>query len=132
MSNEFKSEFIKDLLEQRVLETPDEFDEIEKQLIVISKNYIGTGLSKCGEIPIINEDLLKWVLGEPKNLSLRNLWEIAKNRTYFPRENVHYKSKDMIIKIQDYTIIAKNLGRDITGMKDWVPAEDIILPTDLC
>ncbi len=130
ISNEFKDIFKQDLINKNVLETPDEFEAIEKQLIVISKHYIGTGLSKCGKIPIINEDLLKWILGEPKNLSLRNLWEIAKNRSYFPKVNVHYKNKDMIIKIKDYTIKAEKLGRDITGMKAWDPVEDIILPTD--
>jgi hypothetical protein len=64
------------------------------QALVLSKNTLGTGRLPVG-IPVINEPLLHFTLGDPHRRSLQTLYRVAEERRYLPKPDVHFTWTDL-------------------------------------
>lgn len=102
-----------------------ELQHYEFQALVLSKNTIGSGWVHLRGIPIVNERLLKWVLGEPHQKSLQTLWQIGEERRYLPKRGKHFRDEDIKVSFADISFLGKNMGARLTG--SWDPAQDIDL-----
>lgn len=74
-------------------------------------------------VPIVNERLLKWVLGEPHHKSLRSVWQVGEERRYLPKREKHFKDKDIRVSFAGINFLGKDMGAEIIGR--WEPASDI-------
>ena len=103
----------------------DELGQYEFQALVLSKNTIGSGWIHTSGIPIVNERLLMWVLGEPHRKSLRTLWQIGEERRYLPKRGKHFRDEDIKVEFAGVNFLGKNMGAKLIGA--WDPAQDIDL-----
>jgi len=102
-----------------------ELGQYEFQALVLSKNTIGSGWIHLSGIPIVNERLLMWVLGEPHRKSLRALWQIGEERRYLPKRGKHFRDEDIKVSFANVNFLGKNMGAKLIGA--WDPAQDIDL-----
>ncbi len=78
-------------LEFRLGLSPGSLQQTSFHPIVIAKETLPSGVFDSPEVPVINEDLFHWIMKDPHNLTLRQLWEISKQAEFLPKENVHYE-----------------------------------------
>jgi len=102
-----------------------ELQQYKFQALVLSKNTIGSGWVHLRGIPIVNERLLTWVLGEPHHKSLQALWQVGEERRYLPKRGKHFIDKDTKVRFVGVTLLGKNMGAKLIG--SWEPAQDIDL-----
>jgi len=103
----------------------DELDKIEFQSMVVSRNTTGGGRVFDPEIPVVNERLVDWVLGDPLHRSLRTLWIVGKELRYLPKRGKHFRESDIPIDYEGFRFLMINAGMEWTGPYD--PAVDIDL-----
>jgi len=102
-----------------------ELRQYKFRAVVLSKNTIGSGWVHLHGIPIVNERLLKWVLGEPHQESLQTLWQVGEERRYLPKRGKHFRDEDIKVSFANISFLGKNMGAKLTG--SWDPAQDIDL-----
>lgn len=101
----------------------DNFDRYEFRTMVLSKNTLGSGrVYKLG-IPIINQRLLEWIIGEPHNKSLRTLWDVAEKRTNLPKRGIHFLDQDRLVEFGGVQFIGNGLAMSVEST--WDPLMDI-------
>jgi hypothetical protein len=108
--------------------TREEIEGLHFQVAVLSKNALGSSsvYRRVPDAPVITERLLKWVLGDPHRATLRQLWEVANNRSYFPIKSVHYSDEDAEAEFAGVHFTAEALG--MMYGRAWTPEADIKLP----
>jgi len=103
----------------------NELQEYEFKAMVLSKNTIGSGWAhKCG-IPIVNERILKWILGEPHRKHLLALWQVGEERRYLPKRGKHFNDEDISVSFGNISFLGKSMGAKL--VEEWNPAVDIDL-----
>lgn len=103
----------------------DELREYEFQAVVLSKNTIGSGWVHKHGIPIVNERLLTWLLGNPHRKRLRTLWQVGEGRRYLPKRGKHFDDKDIPVSFGNISFLGERMGAILIGA--WDPANDIDL-----
>ncbi len=113
-------------LVQRTGFSPDELSEFEFRPLVLCKNTLASGFLRQPGVPIINERLFDWILGDPHKKDLRTLWRVGEELTYLPKEGKHF---DTIDASTEFGGIKFNLHRLAWAPKEpWTPSEDIRIP----
>ena|SRR5215203_5248846 len=74
-------------------------------------------------VPVINEQLFNWIVGEPHHKDLCALWSVADSLSYVPKLDVHYKQLSPTIVWGEMRFILKNVASRI--LKRWNPKKDI-------
>jgi hypothetical protein len=110
-------------LSKRIAVSHDGLQQLEFRSLVLSKNTIGSGWKYLSGTPIVNERLLKWVLGEPHHKSLRSLWQVGEERRYLPKRKKHFQDEDVRVSFANINFLGKDMGARIIG--SWDPASDI-------
>lgn len=95
----------------------------EIQGIVLSKNSLGSGKHLGGDIPVGNENLLRWILGAPHHRALPDVWYVLRNLTYLPRKGKHYKDRADRVKFGHITYASSDLC--LEPIREWEPERDI-------
>lgn len=103
------------------------WDEYEIEAMVISRNALGGSRIHGHSVPIINLAVLEAVLGEPHHKKLRDLYRVAKHKSYEAKEGIHFTKVDIDSVYGGWTIKAKNMGMLSTGIP-WSLRRDITFP----
>jgi hypothetical protein len=110
-------------LVQRTGFSPDELSEFEFRPLVLCKNTLASGFLRQPGVPVINERLFDWVLGDPHKKDLKALWNVGEELSYLPKEGKHF---DTIDASTEFGGIKFNLHRLAWApKKPWTPSEDI-------
>jgi hypothetical protein len=113
-------------LVQRTGFSPDELSEFEFRPLVLCKNTLASGFVREPGVPVINERLFDWVLGDPHKKDLKTLWRVGEELSYLPEEGKHF---DTIDASTEFGGIKFNLhGLAFAPKKPWTPSEDIRIP----
>ena len=95
--------------------------------IVISKETLPSGKFIATEVPVINEALFRWIMTDPHDATLVELWKIADGCQYLPKEGVHFKNFDPLpIEWGRFKFELKDVAYQPTDCR-WDPAVDIQL-----
>jgi hypothetical protein len=103
----------------------DELARYEFESMLLSKNTIGSGWVHKPQIPIINERLVHWILGNPHRRNLRTLWQVGEERRYLPKRGKHFRDEDVAVRFGDIRFLGEGLG--MTLKAPWDPEKDIDL-----
>lgn len=96
--------------------------------IVIAKETLPSGAFPKTEVPVINEAIFRWIIREPHNATLRQLWQITAEFDYLPREGVHFhRIPPESIRWGDLEFVLKDVAYTPLERR-WNPAVDIRLP----
>jgi hypothetical protein len=90
--------------------------------LVLSKNTLGAQTPIDTLIPVINERILKWIIGEPHFKQLFDVYNCGISKSYKPIEGKHYKDTDSNIEFFNYKFFGKNLGMMLTDHL-WSPKD---------
>jgi hypothetical protein len=94
--------------------------------IVLSKNSIGShSVNMDNGIPIISEDLLWLILKEPHNKDIITLYDVAKNKKYYPLINKHFSIQSREVEYAGYKFVEK--GCYVPDKSSWNPKYDICI-----
>lgn len=116
-------------LVQRTGFSQHQLDQIEFRPLVLSKNTLASGFLRQTGVPVINERLFNWILGDPHKKDLRTLWHVGECLTYVPQEGKHF---DTIDASTEFGGIKFNLhGLAWTPRAPWNPFEDIRFPAGI-
>lgn len=98
--------------------------DFEIKAMVLSKNTTGGGRLQDYSVPISSDRLLKWVIGEPGNRTLRDFYKVASEpERYMPKVGVHYEDTELKVTYGGLTFCCKSSGW--LPLKPWNPATDI-------
>lgn len=100
-----------------------EISEIEFEGIVLSMNTTAGGRVYDEEVPIISERLVKWVIDEPWNRNLRDLFSVAKEGNFYPIVGKHYDESDTTASFAGLRFRGENFG--MTWKDSWDPKTGI-------
>jgi hypothetical protein len=113
-------------LVQRTGFTREEFGQLELRPLVLCKNTLASGFLRQPGVPVINERLFDWILGDPHRRDLRTLWRVGEELSYLPKEGKHF---DTIDASATFGGIKFNLHALAWAPKNpWIPSEDIRIP----
>lgn len=93
--------------------------------MVLSKNTLGSGCIHKPDIPIVNERLVHWILGDPHRRNLRTLWQVGEERRYLPKRGKHFRDEDIVAEFGGIRFLGEGLGMSLQDL--WDPGEDIDL-----
>jgi hypothetical protein len=114
-------------LVQRTDLSREELSEIEFRPLVLCKSTLASGFLRQPGVPVINERLFDWVLGNPHRKNLRTLWRVGDDLTYLPKGGKHF---DTIDASTEFGGIKFNLhGIAWSPKQPWSPTEDIRIPS---
>ena len=103
----------------------DALHTYEFKAMVLSKNSIGSGWAYKPGVPIVNERLLHWILGEPHRRNLQTVWQVGEERRYLPKSEKHFTVEDIVVEFGDIRFLGENIG--IALQESWDPVVDIDL-----
>jgi hypothetical protein len=89
--------------------------------MILSHNTLGSGWLDREGIPIINERILHWVLGTPHYKDLISLWKVALNKTYMPKQGMHYSEGETKAQFFEFRFA----GKGFKSSNTWTPVKDI-------
>lgn len=113
-------------LVQRTGFSREELGRLEFQPLVLCKNTLASGFLRQPGVPVVNERLFDWILGNPHRKGLRALWRVGEELSYLPKEGKHF---DTIDASTEFGGIKFNLhGLAWSPKKPWTPGEDIRIP----
>jgi hypothetical protein len=92
--------------------------------LVLSKNTLGTGSLPVG-IPVVNEPLLHYTLGDPHRKSLEALYRVAEERRYLPKPGVHFVWTNLTATFGDIRFVGDGFGAEL--LRHWDPLTDLDL-----
>jgi hypothetical protein len=90
--------------------------------LVLSKNTLGTGGLPVG-IPVVNEPLLQYTLGDPHRRNLETLYRISEERRYLPKEGTHFVWRDLSASFGGIHFVGEGFGTDL--LRPWNPLTDL-------
>lgn len=96
---------------------------IEFKPLVINKDNLQSGFLKKSNVPVINEALLNWILFDPHNRHISELWKVADSLSYLPKRGKHYENIPAKIVWGDITFQIKSGAYRLK--KRWSPKKDI-------
>ena len=76
-------------------------------------------------VPVINERLFNWVLGDPHRRDLRTLWQAGEKLLYLPQPGKHFDSVAGKVEFDGIRFTDDALGHVLR--ERWNPAKDINL-----
>jgi hypothetical protein len=103
----------------------DELRHYEFRPIVLCKNTLPSGVRPASGVPVINERLFDWVLGDPHRRDLKTLWQVGEKLLYLPRPGKHFDSITGSVEFGGIRFIGEGLGYALR--EAWNPAADIDL-----
>jgi hypothetical protein len=78
--------------------------------IVLSKNSIGSQEVNEGDgVPVISEDLFWWILGGATGKSIIDLYNKAKNKSFYPEIDKHFFIQDQQVDYAGYKFLQKDV-----------------------
>ena len=102
----------------------DALNTFDYQALVLSKNTLGTGRLPVG-LPLVNEPLLNYILGDPHRRSLETLYRVAEERRYLPKPGVHFAWTDLTASFGGIHFVGQGFG--VTLLRPWDPLTDLDL-----
>ena len=102
----------------------DVLKKFDYRALVLSKNTLGTGGLPVG-IPVVNEQLLYYTLGNPHGRSLEALYRVAEERRYLPKLGVHFVWSDLDASFGGIHFIGEGFGAEL--LRHWDPLTDLDL-----
>jgi hypothetical protein len=104
----------------------DELSKFEFRPMVLCKNTLASGFLRQPGVPVMNERLFDWILGEPHKKDLRTVWRVGEELSYLPKEGKHFNTIDAST---EFGGIKFNLhGLAFAPKAPWKPSEDIRIP----
>lgn len=77
--------------------------------VVLSKNSIGSQeVNDDGDVPVISEDLFWWILESPTGKSIFDLYDKAKNKSFYPEIDKHFFIQDQQVDYAGYKFLQKD------------------------
>lgn len=104
---------------------PKELESYEFRSVVLSKNTLGSTSTQRKGIPLINERILHWILGEPHHGNLKTLWRVGEEKRYMPIRGTHFTDHDAVAEFGGVRFIGKKMS--MKKRRDWDPVKDIDL-----
>ncbi len=92
--------------------------------LVLSKNTFGTGRLPAG-LPLVNEPLLHYTLGDPHRRTLEALYRVAEERRYLPKPGVHFVWTDLTAGFGGIGFVGQGFGVNL--LPPWDPLIDLDL-----
>jgi hypothetical protein len=111
---------------QRTGFSPDKLSEFEFRPLVLCKNTLASGFVRQPGVPVINERLFDWVLGDPHKKDLKTLWRVGEELSYLPEEGKHFDTIDASTEFGG--IHFKLQGLAWSPKEAWTPSKDIRIP----
>lgn len=112
-------------LSQRVGLPEEELGRYEFRPMVLCKSTLTSGILREPGVPVINERLFDWVLGEPHHKDLRTLWRVGEELTYLPKYGKHFESFDAEVEFAGITFKLDEVA--FVPKEPWLPDKDIEL-----
>ena len=112
---------------QRINIRADKLKQFDFKPLVICKDNLPSGFLGKTDVPVINQQLFDWIMGEPHHRDLRSLWNVADSMSYLPKLGIHYENLSPTIKWGEMSFILKDVASRI--IKRWEPKTDISFPT---
>lgn len=103
----------------------NELEKYEFKTMVLSKNTIGSGWVHKRHLPIVNERLVDWILGDPHRRNLRTLWQVGEELRYLPKRGKHFKDVNEDIEFGGIRFHGEKTGARLLDC--WDPSRDIDL-----
>ena len=103
----------------------EELRQYEFRPIVICKSCLASGWLRQPGIPVINERLFDWILGDPHRKSLKTLWYVAEELRYLPKIGKHFEDICKSVEFGGICFKGEPIGYILKEV--WNPAEDINL-----
>ncbi|HEY6333229.1 MAG TPA: hypothetical protein VI756_28150 [Blastocatellia bacterium] len=91
--------------------------------LVLSKSGLPTWWPEIVGVPIANERLLDWVLGNPHHRSLEIFWQVAKERRFLPKLGKHFVDLPGTIEFGGVRFTGESIGFKLEAPFD--PLKDI-------
>jgi hypothetical protein len=104
----------------------DELRPYDLRPIVLSKLALPTAWLRKSGVPVINERLVDWILGEPHGASLEALWRVGEELRYLPRKGIHFEDAEGYVEFGGIRFTGEPIG--FTLGKEWDPRTDIQVP----
>lgn len=112
-------------LSQRTGLSKGELSSYEFRPIVMCKKTLASGLLGPTSVPVINERLFNWLLGEPHRRSLATLWSVADERRYLPQIGKHFEDISDSVEFGKFRFWGDPIGYALRAA--WNPSTDINL-----
>jgi hypothetical protein len=117
------------LLPQRLSQytglSTDELRLYEFRPVVLCKNTLPSGISPMSGVPVVNERLFDWVLGDPHRRDLKTLWQVGEKLLYLPQPGKHFDSVAGTVEFGRIRFTGDALGHVLR--EKWDPVKDINL-----
>jgi hypothetical protein len=113
-------------LSQRIGLSEEELGRYEFRPLVLCKSTLASGFLREPGVPVINERLFDWVLGDPHRRDLRTLWHVAEDLTYLPKYGKHFESFDATVEFAGITFKLDEVA--FMPKEPWAPDKDIEFP----
>jgi hypothetical protein len=112
-----------DRLRRSLASAPRRIDQLEFRTAVLSKNTVGSAWVDRSGVPILNERLTRWVLGDPHNRTLRALWYVGEERRYMPKRGRHFVDCDLSVDFGGIRFVGEDMAMRLKAR--WEAADDI-------
>jgi hypothetical protein len=100
---------IPESVRQRTGLSEDELRTFEFRPIVMCKNTLPTGFVVTPGVPVISERLFDWVLFDPHRRELRDLWRVANELRYLPKEGYHFVDEPLTIEFDGIRFVLEEM-----------------------
>lgn len=111
-------------LAQRINYKVRDLQNIKFKPLVICKDSLPSGFLAKTNVPVMNDALINWILFDPHNRNISELWQVANSMSYLPKPGIHYENitaeilwGDLIFNIRSGAYRTK---------KRWSPETDIV------
>ena len=94
--------------------------------VVMCKSTLASGYLRREGVPVINERIFDWVLGDPHRKDLRTLWKVGEELSYLPQEGKHFETMDASVQFAGITF--KLDGLACLPKAAWKPNVDMRIP----
>lgn len=112
---------------QRTGMSHEELGRYEFRPLVLCKNTLASGFLRQPGVPVINERLFDWILGDPYQKDLRTLWKVGEELSYLPKRGKHFDTIDASTEFGGITFKLDGIACLPKG--PWSPTKDIRIPT---
>ncbi|MGH9932624.1 MAG: hypothetical protein ACREA9_25755, partial [Pyrinomonadaceae bacterium] len=104
----------------------EELARYEFAPIVLCKSTLASGFLRRPGVPVINERLFFWILGDPHRKDIRTVWKVGEELSYLPKEGKHFDSIDTSVEFGGTTFKLEGIG--CLPKTPWKPDKDISIP----
>lgn len=103
----------------------DELRLYDFRPVVLCKNTLPSGVSPVSGVPVINERLFDWVLGDLHRRDLKTMWQVGEKLLFLPQPGKHFDSVAGTVEFGGIRFTGDALGHVLR--ERWDPAKDINL-----